>query len=122
MEWVEWAFIPAIDITLDLEGDIPFALPFGTLQAYKSSPGITRYHCGTCGSSAFFHSAARTGLLDVALGLLDAPEGARAETWLEWRTERLSFREDAIERAKDLTLAVEQGLLQFEQRKKTNES
>ena len=122
MEWIEWTFIPAVDISLDLEGDIPFSLPFGTLQAYESSPGITRYHCGACGASAFFHSTARTGLLDVAAGLSDAPEGARAETWLEWRTERLSYREDAIDRAKDLTLALEHGLLEFGQRKKTTES
>jgi hypothetical protein len=33
--------------------------------------------------------------MDVSVGLLDADEGARAETWLDWWTGRVSFAEDA---------------------------
>ena len=33
--------------------------------------------------------------MDVSVGLLDAAEGARAATWLDWWTERVSFSEDA---------------------------
>lgn len=46
----------------------------------------------------------------MAAGLLDAEEGARAETWLEWRTERVSYREDAEGRAVGLVEAVEKDL------------
>lgn len=116
MEWIEWAFVPNIDITLDEEGKVPFKLPFGTLKAYASSHNVRRYHCSTCGASAFFEADDRIDLVDVAVGLMQAPEGARAETWIEFRTQRLSFREDAIPRARDLTLAVEHGLEEFGKR------
>ncbi|KAF2487541.1 Mss4-like protein [Neohortaea acidophila] len=43
MEWMPWAFVPAIDITLDAEGDVPFSLPFSTLRAYTSSPHVIRW-------------------------------------------------------------------------------
>ena len=31
-EWVEWAFVPTIDISLDAEGKKPWNLPFGSLK------------------------------------------------------------------------------------------
>lgn len=116
MEFIEWAFVPTIDITQDAEGKVPFSPPYGTFKGYRSGRDVTRYHCGTCGASAIYWADDRTNLVDVAVGLMDAPEGARAETWLEWRTQRLSFREDALPRAKDLTLAVEHGLDEFGKR------
>jgi hypothetical protein len=116
MEWMQWAFIPTIDISLDREGKKPFQLPFGTLKTYNSSKGVERYHCGTCGASVFFTSDERRDLVDLAVGLIDAPEGARAETWLEFWTQRLSYREDAIPRAKSLTIAMEDGLKKFGER------
>ena len=109
MEFQSWCFIPTIDISLDKGGKEQYKIPFGTLKAYQSSPDVTRYHCGVCGASAFFTCEDRTDLVDIAVGLLDAPEGARAESWLEWRMNRLSFREDALPRAETLTLAMEEG-------------
>ena len=116
MEWIEWAFIPAADISLDKEGNEPFSLDFGTMKSYRSSEDVTRHHCGVCGATVFFFSEERPTLLDVAVGLLDAPEGSRAESWLEFRVQRLSFREDAIPRAESLTVGVEHGLEQFGKR------
>ncbi|KAK5130981.1 hypothetical protein LTR08_001392 [Meristemomyces frigidus] len=110
MEWVEWAFVPTIDITLDADGKIPFSRDFGTLKSYRSSERATRYFCGTCGAIVFWNGNDRLELIDVAVGLLDAAEGARAESWLEWRTKYVSYREDAMPRAESLTLAVEAGL------------
>ena len=110
MECVEWAFVPTADITLDAEGKVPFSLPFGSLKSYRSSSKATRYFCGTCGAMVFWHGDERPGLIDVAAGLLAAPEGARAESWLEWRTERLSYREDAVDRAGSLVRGIEAGL------------
>jgi hypothetical protein len=37
----------------------------------------------------------RPDLIDVSAGLFRAEEGARAEHWLEWWTERVSFSEEA---------------------------
>lgn len=118
MEWVQWAFIPTVDITLDSEGRVPFSLDFGTLKSYHSSEEATRYFCKSCGAMVFWDGVSRNGgVIDVAVGLLDAPEGARAESWLEWRTARLSYREDALPRARANTLALEDGMRVFGERK-----
>ncbi len=117
-ETIQWAFVPTVDIHLDAGGEKPFELPFGTLNAYGSSKGVVRYHCSVCGASVFFTSDQRENLVDVAIGLMAATEGARAESWLHWATERLSFREDAVPRAESLALAIEGGLKQYTDRKK----
>jgi len=116
MEWMEWAFVPTVDVTLDKDGKVPFSRDFGTLKSYSSSEGVTRHHCGTCGASVFYFADDRAHVVDVAAALLRAPEGARAESWLEFWTQRLSYREDAMPRAESLTLAVEESLEQFGQR------
>ncbi|KAI9709718.1 MAG: hypothetical protein M1820_003120 [Bogoriella megaspora] len=116
MEWIQWAFVPTVDISLDREGKVPFSRNFGTLRHHQSSDEATRHFCGVCGASIFWDGDRRPNLIDVAVGLLTAPEGARAESWLEWRTHRLSFREDAVDRIKSLTLGVEDGLKMFGQR------
>lgn len=132
-ELTAWAFIPLADISLDAEGKVPLELSsvtgtggstrgFGSLQTYRSSENVTRSFCSVCGAIVFFaliepdQTAAQT-LLDVAIGLLNAPEGARAENWLEWHTERLSFREDAVGRADSLADGVEKGLREFKERR-----
>ncbi|GAB7350595.1 hypothetical protein MBLNU459_g1164t2 [Dothideomycetes sp. NU459] len=109
-EFTQWAFIPASDISLSADGSIPFSREFGTLKKYRSSKEVTRSFCGTCGATVFWDGDFRPGLLDVAVGLLDAPEGARAESWLEWQTERVSFREATEARATVLVEAVEKDL------------
>lgn len=118
MEITSWAFVPSIDITLDAEGKVPFDRSFGKLKGYDSSEGVLRYFCSGCGAVVFFTEAERdkTSLLDVAAGLLSAPEGSRAESWLEWRTERLSFWEDAVGRADGLVEAIESGLKDFREK------
>ena len=115
MEITPWAFIPKIDISLDAEGKVPFEDTFGTLKTYNSSEGVVRSFCSICGAIVFFANVERdkTTLLDVAVGLFNAPEGSRAESWLEWRTERLSFREDAVGRANSLVAGIEKGLGEF---------
>jgi len=117
MEWVEWAFVPTVDISLDAEGKVPFSREFGTLKHYRSSDVATRHFCDTCGATVFWDGDERPQLIDVAVGLLNAPEGARAESWLDWRSERLSYREDAAPRAESVTLGVEAGLKEYGKRK-----
>lgn len=119
MEITAWAFVPKIDVSLDPEGQVPYeGGTFGTLQSYNSSEGVTRVFCSGCGAIVFFSQAERekTTLLDVAIGLLDAAEGARAESWLEWRTERVSYRDDAVGRAEKLVEGIEDGLREFREK------
>ncbi|KAI1092830.1 hypothetical protein F5B19DRAFT_452937 [Rostrohypoxylon terebratum] len=105
-----WAFVPRTNIffvppSSDATSDttsvntlvpLDFAtLPKGILQSYESSPGVLREFCPGCGATVFWHDRWRPGIIDVSVGLLDAPEGARAETWLDWWYGRVSFAEDA---------------------------
>jgi hypothetical protein len=123
-EITAWAFIPATALSLDTHGQIPLPSVISngsfnsSLQTYASSENVTRSFCSVCGAIVFFSESERseTTLLDVAVGLLDAPEGARAERWLEWWTERLSFREDAVGRAGSLVEGIEKGMREFGER------
>lgn len=143
-EITAWAFVPLVDISLDAEGKRPLGLGSVTgtdtsaststdsgenapnlskVQTYQSSENVTRSFCSVCGAIVFFALSERdqnsaTMLLDVAIGLLDAPEGARAESWLEWWTKRLSFREDAVGRADSLVEGMEKGLREFGERQR----
>lgn len=83
---------------------------FGTLKTYRSSTEASRYFCGTCGATVFWIGDARPTLIDVSVGLFDANEGARAESILDFPTERISFKEDGIKRAPALTAALEAGI------------
>lgn len=67
----------------------------GTLKYYKSSPGVERYFCSSCGASVFFANKTRPEVIDVAVGLLDAEEGARAEGFLSWNYGTVDFKEDS---------------------------
>lgn len=88
-----WAFVPKANIS-QLDGK-PLDFGAGTLKRYDSSKGVYREFCSKCGATVFWHSDSRPDLIDVSAGLLDAEEGARAESWLGWKTERVSFEEEA---------------------------
>ncbi len=105
-----WTFIPQSSLhplhepTQSLSfGDL------GTLKTYNSSEGVSRDFCARCGASCFWRSESRkSGVVDVGAGLLDAEEGARAERWVQWTTERISFAEEAADKV--LVRAVGEGL------------
>jgi hypothetical protein len=105
-----WAFIPAVNITQDSLGTKPFSRSpyWGTMKTYQSSQGVTRTFCSRCGANVFWDCDWREGLVDVAVGLLDAPSGARAEELLAWWPGRVSFEEFALNRS--LVRGLEDGL------------
>lgn len=105
-----WAFIPKSNIFKADNSSLSFNL--GTMQRYESSPAIFREFCNRCGSTAFWHCQERPGVIDVSVGLLRAPNGARAEEWLEWVTGRVSFSEEAHN--KSLIHMLETGLQAWE--------
>ncbi|KAH7163358.1 Mss4-like protein [Dactylonectria estremocensis] len=57
---------------------------FGTLAIYESSPDVQRYFCSHCSASVFYAVDDRPEMVDVAIGLLESPSGARAEDFLVW--------------------------------------
>jgi hypothetical protein len=49
----------------------------GTPVAYASSPGVSRTHCGRCGSPIAYESDRRADQIDLYVGTLDDPAAAR---------------------------------------------
>ncbi|KAI0419116.1 hypothetical protein F5X98DRAFT_336318 [Xylaria grammica] len=138
-----WAFIPRANIFFHIRNDhtglpksefeapnivpLDFAtLPAHILTSYESSKGVRREFCSRCGATIFWRDRWRPELLDVSVGLLDAGEGARAESWLDWWTGRVSFAEDAgnsrtgetARGAKCLIDSLEEGLRKSGEREK----
>lgn len=96
----QWAFIPKANIYFHMKDNevVPLdfeKLPQGILTTYNSKSGVFREFCGGCGATVFWHDTSRPGIIDVSVGLLMAEEGARAENWLSWWTDRVSYEEDA---------------------------
>ena len=102
-----WAFVPKSNI-MTLDGQPLSFKSLGSLKHFKSSPGVYREFCGGCGATVFWHCDERPDLIDVSVGLLRAEDGSRAAKWLEWWTERVSFKEDAVDKV--LIDALEKGL------------
>lgn len=90
-----WAFVPRANI-LQPSGQ-PLRYDLGTLKRVESSPNCFREFCQVCGASVFWHCRQRPDVVDVSVGLLRAPEGSRAGSWLDWCTDRVSFREHALD-------------------------
>ena len=97
-----WAFIPKVNLR-QMNGD-PIEFSMSTLKQYSSSNGVYRNFCGICGATVFWHNDERPYLIDVSAGLLIAQIGVRAENLLEWGTERVSFQEEAQNKALIATL------------------
>jgi len=90
---VPWCFPLKSSITMP-DGS-PYRPDLGTARTYQSSPGVIRTFCGVCGATATYATEERKEMVDVAVGLLEG-HGVRAEDWLEWRKERVSFEKDSL--------------------------
>lgn len=108
-----WTFIPKKIIT----PAIPDDLLLGSSRGYVSSKGVRRTFCGTCGATVFYDCDGREDIVDVAIGLLRAPEGARAENWVTWRTKRMAFPEDGTRYDPVLTESLRRGFEEWGKRK-----
>lgn len=91
---ISWTFVPSAK----LSPPIPPDLKLGTMKVYESSPGVRRGFCGVCGATVLYTNKDREPteeqrVVDIAVGLLRAPEGVLAENWLSWRTGRIAFGE-----------------------------
>lgn len=89
---MQWTYVPTSNLRA-ISGE-PYRFDSQTLKSFKSSEGVTRYYCGNCGATIFYWRDNRPEVIDVAVGLLNAPTGARAEEWLDWRT-KISYEGDA---------------------------
>ncbi|KAF2117353.1 Mss4-like protein [Lophiotrema nucula] len=89
-----WAFPLVSAITLP-DGS-PYTPTFGTAKYYSSSEGVSRTFCGTCGALVSYACDDRPEMIDIGVGLLESGAGALAGDWLEWRTQKVSWEEDAV--------------------------
>ncbi|KAK2002998.1 glutathione-dependent formaldehyde-activating enzyme [Colletotrichum falcatum] len=111
---VGWVFVPESCIS----PPVPEDLGIGKSKSFASSEGVVRSFCGTCGATAmayFTCGGARRRengerLLNVAVGLLRAPEGVLAEKWVTWRADRLAWAESGMKYDAALTEALGDGL------------
>ncbi|SMY25257.1 unnamed protein product [Zymoseptoria tritici ST99CH_1A5] len=119
--FAQWAYIPTVDMSLDAEGKIPMpkSLRWGTLKTCRTSERASQHFCGRCGAVVFWNTVARPHLKDFGVGLFEGVDGARCEGWFEWRTKEMRHRADGLRRAKELTLAVEEGLREYGKRLRT---
>ena len=107
-----WAFIPRNNM-LQSNGDIiDFAM--GTLRRYDSAKDVHRYFCGTCGATIFYQVDDRPDILDLSVGLCEAPSGARAEEWFEWVVNWVSYIEFGQNKA--LVDALSKGLAEWHEK------
>jgi len=69
----------------------------GKLALYQSSDDVERYFCAGCSAAVFYavHVEGREDMVDVAIGLLDHEDGARAEGLLTWNLGIVGWSEDA---------------------------
>lgn len=77
------------DDTKDLKAAVEKVGPdrdsrLGTLAYYASSDDVQRYFCSRCSASVFYAVDDRSDMVDLAVGLLDSTDGARAESLLCW--------------------------------------
>lgn len=84
---VAWVPVPRALI----QPPMPLGLaPYGTMKTYASSQGALRGFCGDCGATVMASWEVRTPtpeqqIVSVPIGILRAPEGVLAESWVTWR-------------------------------------
>ncbi|KAJ5389372.1 uncharacterized protein N7496_000440 [Penicillium cataractarum] len=103
---IGWMFVPTDHISPAL----PSNLLVGTSKAYHSTEDVARTFCGTCGATVFYWCKERPEIVDVATGLLRAPEGVMAEKWAIWRAGRLGWPENGLRYHEGFTRALMEGM------------
>lgn len=107
---IGWTFIPLEVCEPRIKND----LLIGTAKTYKSSDEVVRSFCGTCGATIFFsHSFRRPSddhhIVDLATGIIRAPEGVMAENWLTWRA-RVAWADSGKRFDSDFMEAFQEGM------------
>ncbi|KAJ5309051.1 hypothetical protein PENANT_c020G10330 [Penicillium antarcticum] len=104
-----WTFVPVNHISPHISAD----LIIGSSKSYRSSKDVLRTFCGTCGATVFYSCASRPGIVDVAVGILRAPEGTMAEKWLIWRAGRIGAASDGLKYDAAFSTALIEGMARW---------
>lgn len=115
-----WIFVPLNMMQPAIGED----LKHGTIKTYASSEGVTRAFCSVCSATVFFLQHSRryndVPVADISTGLLRAPDGAMAESWITWRT-RCGYDSDGLAWDKDLTEGIVEGMAKWTAEKNNGE-
>lgn len=110
---IGWTFVPL----QCFEPAIKVDLKIGTAKTYVSSAGVLRSFCGTCGATVFYsHEDRQRGdgrqVVNLATGIIRAPEGSMAQNWLTWRS-RIGWTESGKRFDKEFIEALEEGMTRW---------
>lgn len=106
---VGWMFVPLDHISPRPPADFMI----GSSKCYRSSEDVLRTFCGTCGATVSYSCSGRQHIVDVAVGILRAPEGVMAENWLLWRAGRPAWPENGIDYDEGFARALIEGTKQW---------
>lgn len=113
MEVLAWMSVPMHYIVTDLQSnkklDSSSLETWNALQTYESTAGVRRYFCKSCGASIFWEAEDKGDVLDVFIGVLDADEGVRGETWCEWKAD-LNYADSGRKRHPSFVKALSEGI------------
>ncbi|KAL7415004.1 hypothetical protein BDY24DRAFT_369343 [Mrakia frigida] len=116
-----WSYVPLHLLSLSHSSSSTpsstFVAPFDprtldALQSFKNSNNpsdVERFFCKGCGASVFYTQERRAALVDLAVGLFRAEEGARAESWLEWE-KAVGYVEDVEESKGEVLEGLVEGM------------
>ena len=106
---IGWCFVALSACEPPISSD----LQIGTSKTYSSSPGVLRSFCGDCGATVFYSCKERMKegheAVDVAIGLLRAPEGPLADNWVTWRS-RIAHLPSGYVYDKDYAGSLQEGM------------
>ena len=107
---IGWCFVALSSCEPQIGAD----LEIGTAKIYKSSQGVLRSFCGTCGATVFYSCDDRRKpdgrqAVDIATGILRAPEGPMAQNWLTWRS-KIGWFDDGKQYDGEFCEALQQGM------------
>lgn len=106
-----WAFIPLDRCEPKIKPD----LLIGTSKTFRSSADVLRSFCGRCGATVFYtcderRPTDRETIVDLAIGILRAPEGVKAENWLIWRAGRIAQYQSGLRYDEALATSLSENL------------
>lgn len=106
-----WAFIPLDRCEPKIKPD----LLIGTSKTFRSSVDVLRSFCGRCGATVFYscderRPTDRETIVDLAIGILRAPEGVKAEDWLIWRAGRIAQYQSGLQYDEALATSLSENL------------
>lgn len=106
---IGWMFVPLDHISPPPPADFMI----GSSKAYRSGEGVLRTFCKTCGATVSYSCSERPQIVDVAVGILRAPEGVMAENWALWRSGRLAWPQSGLDYHEGFARALIEGTKQW---------